>query len=65
MPGRVALLFPIDRRALAGREDLGLTEAQVRGAIRVLEEIGFLARFVTSGSRYRRTFLHPPCRWQR
>jgi hypothetical protein len=27
----------------------------VRGAIRVLEEVGFLARFVTSGSRYKPT----------
>jgi hypothetical protein len=55
MPGRVALPFPIDRRALADRQDLGLTEGRVRGAIRVLEEIGFLARFVTSGSRYKTT----------
>jgi hypothetical protein len=55
MPGRVALPFPIDRRALAGRPDLGLTEGRVRGAIRVLEEIGFLARFVTSRSRYKAT----------
>jgi hypothetical protein len=55
MAGRVALPFPIDRRALAGHRNLGLTEAQVRGAIRVLEEIGFLARFVTSGSRYKAT----------
>jgi hypothetical protein len=51
----VALPFPIDRRALAGRRDLGLTEARVRGAIRVLEEIGFLMRFVSSGSRYKAT----------
>jgi hypothetical protein len=55
MPGRVALPFPIDRRALADRQDLGLTQAQVRGGIRVLEEVGFLARFVTSGSRYKAT----------
>ena len=55
MPGRVALPFPIDRRALAGHRELGLTEARVRGAIRVLEEVGFLARFVTSGSRYKAT----------
>ena len=32
MPGRVALPFPIDRRALAGHRELGLTEARVRGA---------------------------------
>jgi hypothetical protein len=55
MPGRFALPFPIDRRALAGHRELGLTEARVRGAIRVLEEVGFLARFVTSGSRYKAT----------
>jgi hypothetical protein len=55
VPGRVALPFPIDRRALAEHQDLDLTEARVRGAIRVLEEVGFLARFVTSGSRYKAT----------
>jgi hypothetical protein len=55
MPARVALPFPIDRRALADRQNLGLTQAQVRGGIRVLEEVGFLARAVTSGSRYRAT----------
>jgi hypothetical protein len=55
MPGRVALPFPIDRRALADRQDLGLTEAQVRRGIRVLEEVAFLARAVTSGSRYKAT----------
>src|SRR5215213_11975354 len=55
MPGRVALPFPIDRRALADHQDLGLSEARVRGAIRALEEIGFLARAVTFGSRYRAT----------
>jgi hypothetical protein len=55
MPGRVALPFPIDRRALADRQDLGLSEARVRGAIKTLEEVGFLARAVTSGSRYRAT----------
>jgi hypothetical protein len=55
MPGRVALPFPIDRRALAGRPDLGLTEGRVRGAIRTLEAVGFLAHAVTSGSRYKAT----------
>jgi hypothetical protein len=55
MPGRVALPFPIDRRALADREDLDLTEGQVRGAIRTLEAIGFLARWKTIGSRYKAT----------
>jgi hypothetical protein len=55
MPGRVALPFPIDRRALADREDLALTEGQVRGAIRVLEFVGFLDRAPASGSRYKAT----------
>jgi hypothetical protein len=55
MPGRVALPFPIDRRALADREDLKLTEGEVRGAIRTLEVIGFLARWKTLGSRYKAT----------
>lgn len=55
-PGRVAGAFPIDRRELADRQDLGLTEAKVRGAIRVLEEVGFLDRAIPpSGSRYKAT----------
>ncbi len=56
MPARILDAFPIDRRELAGREDLGLTEDRVRGAIRVLEEVGFLDRAIPpSGSRYRAT----------
>jgi hypothetical protein len=55
MPGRVALPFPIDRRALADRQDLALTEAMVRGAIKTLEAVGFLARWETTGSRYKAT----------
>jgi hypothetical protein len=56
VPGRVVGTFPIDRRELADRQDLGLTEAQVRGAIRVLEEVGFLERAIPpSGSRYKAT----------
>jgi hypothetical protein len=56
VPGRVVGSFPIDRRELANRPDLGLTEAQVRGAIRVLEEVGFLDRALApSGSRYQAT----------
>lgn len=56
-PGRIEAAFPIDRRALAERAaSLDLTEAQVRGAIRVLEEVGFLARDIPpSGSRYKAT----------
>lgn len=43
-PARLGLPFPIDRRALVARSTLDLTEAQVRGAIRTLEEVGFLDR---------------------
>src|SRR4051812_32971933 len=53
VPGRVAGAFPIDRRALAEHAGLDLTEARVRGAIRTLEEIGFLDRAIpVPGSRY-------------
>jgi hypothetical protein len=55
-PGRIEQTFPIDRRALANRPDLRLTEAQVRGAIRALEEVGFLDRAIPGkGSRHRLT----------
>src|SRR4051812_31722455 len=55
-PSRITSAFPIDRRELADRADLGLTEAQVRGAIRALEEVGFLDRAIPGkGSRHRMT----------
>jgi hypothetical protein len=54
-PGRIVEGFVIDRRELADRDDLGLSEAKVRGAIRVLEEIGFLDRAISSGSKYKAT----------
>jgi hypothetical protein len=55
-PARVLEAFPIDRRELADRPDLGLTEKRIRSAIRVLEEVGFLDRAMPlSGSRYRAT----------
>jgi hypothetical protein len=54
-PSRIVDAFPIDRRELADREDLGLSERQVRSAIRVLEEVGFLDRAIASGSRYKAT----------
>jgi hypothetical protein len=47
--------FHIDRRALAEHAALGLTEKQIRGAIRTLEAIGFLDRALTSGSLYKTT----------
>src|SRR3954452_16733036 len=55
-PARLVSAFPIDRRELAGRPDLGLTEAQVRGAIRALEAVGFLDRAIPGkGSRHKLT----------
>src|SRR4051794_2801049 len=55
-PGRIEQAFPIDRRALANRPDLGLTEAKIRGATRTLERVGFLDRIEPDrGSRYQRT----------
>jgi len=55
-PNRLVSAFPIDRRELADRADLGLTEAQVRGAIRALEEAGFLDRAIPGkGSRHKLT----------
>src|SRR3954454_23281417 len=56
-PSRIMSAFPIDRRELADRTDLGLTEAQVRGAIRALEAAGFLDRAIlgNKGSRHKLT----------
>jgi len=55
-PSRITSGFPIDRRELADRADLGLTEAQVRGAIRALEAAGFLDRPIPGkGSRHKPT----------
>src|SRR3954471_5532101 len=53
-PSRLLTALPVDRRALANRSDLGLTEAQVRGAVRALESVGFLDRALPEkGSAYR------------
>src|SRR4051812_3124592 len=55
-PGRIEQAFPVDRRALANRPDLGLTEAKTRGATRTLERVGFLDQVEPDrGSRYQRT----------
>src|SRR4051812_38457337 len=54
-PSRLLAAFPIDRRELAEHAALGLTEARVRGAIRTLEDVGFLDRAVVSGSTHRPT----------
>src|SRR5215207_6395519 len=54
-PSRLLTAFPIDRRELANHAALGLTEARVRGAIRTLEEVGFLDRALALGSTHRPT----------
>src|SRR4051794_33953349 len=53
-PNRLLSAFSICRRELAGRAGLWLTEAQGGGAIRALEETGFLDRAIPGkGSRHR------------
>jgi hypothetical protein len=55
-PRRVALAFPVDRRALARHPALGLTEDRVRGAVAALERVGFIIREIPApGRRYQRT----------
>ncbi len=54
-PGRIVEAFHIDRRALADHGELDLTEKRIRSAIATLEEIGFIDRAVTSGSKYKPT----------
>src|SRR5215211_4866606 len=54
-PNRLLTAFPIDRRELVNHTALGLTEARVRGAIRTLEEVGFLDRAMASGSTHKPT----------
>ncbi len=52
-PGRLTMAFAIDRRELAEHAVLDLTEARVRGAIRVLEDVGFLDRAVAGGRTHK------------
>jgi hypothetical protein len=54
-PDRLLCGFMIDRRELADRPDLQLTEARVRGAIKALEAIGYLERGLTTGSTHTAT----------
>ena len=54
-PDRLLRGFMIDRRELADRPDLKLTEARVRGAIKALEAIGYLERGLTTGSTHKAT----------
>ena len=51
-PAVLGRAFPVDRAALAAVEALGLTEARVRGALKALEEVGFLVREAVKGSTY-------------
>lgn len=43
-PERLGRSYPCDRRALADHGALGLTEGEVRGALRLLERVGFVTR---------------------
>lgn len=43
-PENLGRLFPVDRRALAGHKELGLSENQVRGGLKALEQAGVLIR---------------------
>lgn len=43
-PERIGRSWPVDRRALADHQLLGLTEGGVRGALRVLEMAGVVVR---------------------
>jgi hypothetical protein len=54
-PDRLVGGFMVDRRELADRPDLALTEARVRGAIKALEAIGYLERGLTTGSTHKAT----------
>ncbi|WP_298961782.1 hypothetical protein [uncultured Methylobacterium sp.] len=54
-PARLGRSFPVDRRQLADRTDLGLSEEEIRGATLALEKVGFLVREAVVGSAYRAT----------
>lgn len=55
-PNRLGTPFPADRRALAAHQLLGLSEAEIRGALKTLERLGFLNRPTPkSASRYQPT----------
>lgn len=60
VPRRLGLPFPCDRRALADHDVLGLTEGQIRGAIKTLVQIGYLDRDPEFGSLYQRPSARGP-----
>jgi hypothetical protein len=47
--------FPILRQVLKDQPDLGLSEDQIRGAIKTLLRVEFIVRDPTSGSEFKRT----------
>jgi hypothetical protein len=55
VPGKLGQAFHVDRRALADRADLGLSEKRVRRALEALVAVGFLKRMPERGSGYRMT----------
>jgi len=54
-PANLGRSFPLDRRALAQFCDLPLSEGEIRGALKLLEEVGFVVRVPAPGSPYQRT----------
>src|SRR4051812_22158781 len=55
LPTKLGEAFHVDRRALANRPDLGLSEKRVRRALEALLTVGFLKRMPDRGSAYRMT----------
>jgi hypothetical protein len=55
LPAKLGQPFHVDRRALADRPDLGLSEKRVRRALEALVTVGFLKRQPDRGSAYRMT----------
>jgi len=51
-PANLGRSFPIDRRALAQLCDLPLREGEIRGALKLLEEIACVVRVPRSPSRW-------------
>jgi hypothetical protein len=65
-PSRMDRAFPIDRRVLAQREDLGLTEDQIRGAIEALLKVGFIKKLPCEGPKGRKVrggYQRKPCQF--
>jgi hypothetical protein len=54
-PSRIVEAFHVDRRALVDHGELDLTEKQIRSAIATLEQVGYIDRALTLGSKYKAT----------